>query len=633
VANDDGYVTDEDTPLNVAAPGILGNDTDLEGNPLTAVLDVGPSKGTLTAFNTDGSFTYTPDPDFESSDSFTYYANDGTVNSVAPRTVTITVNAQNDAPVAADDDYTTSEDSPVMNVAAPGVLDNDTDVDGDPLSAALSTDVTNGTLVLNPDGSFDYTPDPDFNGSDSFTYHANDGTVNSAAPATVTITVDAVNDPPVAVDDDYLTIQNMFWDVVTEGGVLANDTDAENDPLTAVLVTDVSNGILSLAGDGRFTYDPNLDFIGTDSFTYFSNDGTVDSNTATVTITVNGPCGGGLDITASHWTMVSLPCTPLVGTVDGVYNNDGLGAYGNGSDWLMYEWDAVANEYRLLELDDPLWEGAGYWLLSDNASTVHAEGGLPPVITSAECASANGCYEIEITQPPVGVEKQSNLVGNPFPYPVNWADARIVVTGGILAGTYNPADAETNGVGRATIYVYESGSSYASYDDQTPGMLGILNPGQSFWYQVTADPNESGHPGRTGNIRILIPAEPYTGPQGAFNDTGAPDYKLFAGVWKVLWEVADFLVPSAHADKPPKDDNPGHQRRKARLEAKEWYVRLIAEWPAGNLKDRNNVLGELVDSDPGFDVHDLKELPPFSTQFLTVVFPHDDWGETGERSR
>ena len=126
---------------------------------------------------------------------------------------------------------------------------------------------------------------------------------------------------------------------------------------------------------------------------------------------------------------------------------------------------------------------------------------------------------------------------------------------------------------------------------------------------------------------MLIPAEPFTGQQGAFNETGVPDYNLFAGVWTVLREVADFVVPSAHADKPPKEGNPGYERRKARLQAKEWYVRLIAEWSAGNLKDRSSILGELVDSGPGFDVHDLKELSPFSIHFLTIVFPHDDWGE------
>src|SRR5207247_1012362 len=98
LANADSYATDEDTPLTVAAPGVLANDTDVEGSTLSAVLVSGPSHGTLT-LNSDGSFTYTPDSNYNGSDSFTYVANDGTANS-APVAVSLTVSAVNDAPVA-----------------------------------------------------------------------------------------------------------------------------------------------------------------------------------------------------------------------------------------------------------------------------------------------------------------------------------------------------------------------------------------------------------------------------------------------------------------------------------------------------------------------------------------------------
>jgi PKD repeat protein len=102
----------------------------------------------------------------------------------------------NRPPVANDDAYATDEDTPLV-VAAPGVLDNDTDADGDPLSAGLVSGTANGVLSLNGDGSFSYTPSPNFNGLDSFTYVANDGLADSNV-ATVTITVNDVNDPPVA---------------------------------------------------------------------------------------------------------------------------------------------------------------------------------------------------------------------------------------------------------------------------------------------------------------------------------------------------------------------------------------------------------------------------------------------------
>ncbi|MDL1916138.1 tandem-95 repeat protein, partial [Anaerolineae bacterium CFX4] len=199
VAVNDAYATDEDTTLNVAAPGVLTNDTDIDGDPLTAVLVVGPTNGTLT-LNGDGGFVYTPNANFNGSDTFTYKANDGTADSNVA-TVTITVNPVNDAPVAVNDAYATDEDT-ALNVATPGVLTNDTDAEADPLTTVLVVGPTNGTLTLSSDGGFTYTPNANFNGSDSFTYRTSDGTLLSNI-VTVTLNVGAVNDAPVAVDDAY----------------------------------------------------------------------------------------------------------------------------------------------------------------------------------------------------------------------------------------------------------------------------------------------------------------------------------------------------------------------------------------------------------------------------------------------
>jgi VCBS repeat-containing protein len=165
-AQADLYVTDEDTPLTVAAPGVLGNDSDPEGSNLTAVLVTTPTQGTVT-FIADGSFIYYPNVNVHGTDSFTYRASDGAAQS-APATVTLVVTPVNDPPIAADDAYTTAEDT-VLTVAAPGVLGNDSDVDGDPLSAVLVAGPANGTLTLGANGSFTYTPNVDFNGPDSFT--------------------------------------------------------------------------------------------------------------------------------------------------------------------------------------------------------------------------------------------------------------------------------------------------------------------------------------------------------------------------------------------------------------------------------------------------------------------------------
>jgi VCBS repeat-containing protein len=142
-------------------------------------------------------------------------------------------------------------------------------------------------LTLIGDGSFTYTPHADYNGSDSFTYKANDGTFDSNT-VTVDISVTAVNDAPVAVADVYSTAADTTLTVAVKG-VLANDTDADDDSLTAELTSGATHGTVALEADGSFVYVPTAGYTGTDVFTYRANDGTVNSNTVTVTITVGSP--------------------------------------------------------------------------------------------------------------------------------------------------------------------------------------------------------------------------------------------------------------------------------------------------------------------------------------------------------
>ena len=165
-AVDDSFSTAEDTVLTVTAPGVLGNDTDPDGDTLTTTLGAGPTHGTVT-LNANGSFTYTPAANYNGPDSFTYTAKDATTTS-APATVAITVTPVNDPPAAVNDAYTTAEDT-VLAPSAPGVLGNDTDPEGDPLTAAVGTGPAHGTVTVNVDGSFTYTPAANYNGADSFT--------------------------------------------------------------------------------------------------------------------------------------------------------------------------------------------------------------------------------------------------------------------------------------------------------------------------------------------------------------------------------------------------------------------------------------------------------------------------------
>jgi VCBS repeat-containing protein len=261
-AADDAGATDEDTVLNGGAPGVLANDTDPDLDSLT-VSDHDPmsAQGAVVNVAADGSFTYDPTgaaalqalDDGESvDDTFSYTASDGASTDTA--TVTITVSGVNDAPTAVADNYETPEDTALV-IAAPGVLVNDDDVDGDALTAVLDTDVSDGTLTLNADGSFTYTPDMDFDGVDSFTYHANDGTADSPT-VTATITVGPVNDGPNAVADSFMTDEDTVL-MEPADGVLMNDTDPEGDPLTVTSFDDTgTEGTVTVNADGSFTYDP-----------------------------------------------------------------------------------------------------------------------------------------------------------------------------------------------------------------------------------------------------------------------------------------------------------------------------------------------------------------------------------------
>ncbi len=276
VANPDTYSTAGGIQLAIAAAGVLGNDTDADGDLLTAAFETGPANGTLVLLP-DGSFTYTPDAGFSGVDTFTYRAVDSTGLTSAPATVTINVALGNRPPTAGNDAFTTAEDT----LLAGTVLGNDSDPDGDTLTVSLlGGGTTNGSLILNSNGTFTYTPNANFNGTDSFDYTLSDGN-GGTSTATVTLTVTAVNDPPVAIDDTG---------PVTEDGavtidVRANDTDTENDPLTVVGVTQPANG--TVVTDGfSVTYTPNADYNGSDTFTYTISDGNGGTATGTVTLTV-----------------------------------------------------------------------------------------------------------------------------------------------------------------------------------------------------------------------------------------------------------------------------------------------------------------------------------------------------------
>src|SRR5207253_2696174 len=152
---------------------------------------------------------------------------------------------------------------------------NDHDVDGDPLAAVLVSRTTHGSLSLDPNGGFTYTPAVNYNGADAFIYKACDGSLRSV-PLSEDLRVGPVNDAPVATAESYTTAEDTSLTVAAPG-VLANDHDVDGDPLTAVLVTGPGHGTVTLNPDGSFTYTPALNFNGVDAFYYKAFDGSLGS--------------------------------------------------------------------------------------------------------------------------------------------------------------------------------------------------------------------------------------------------------------------------------------------------------------------------------------------------------------------
>jgi VCBS repeat-containing protein len=284
----------EDTPLNVpAGSGLLANTTDVDGGTPsiqdfsiaseTGPFVVGtpyliPSVGTIT-INSDGSYSFAPVADFNGAvPLITYTVSDGN-GGTDSSTLTLTVTPVNDPPVATDESFTTAEDTALV-VPVMGVLGNDTDVDGDLLSAILVTGPVNGTLTINPDGSFSYLPNANFNGVDTFTYMANDGTADSNI-VTVTINVTPENDAPVA-DDQTVTTP---MDVPISGIVTATDVDGDSLTFSGP-IGGPSNGGVAVNPDGTFTYTPVFGFFGTDTFDVLVDDSNGGTTIATVTVVV-----------------------------------------------------------------------------------------------------------------------------------------------------------------------------------------------------------------------------------------------------------------------------------------------------------------------------------------------------------
>ena len=270
-ANDDSVTMQEDT--SIEAIDVLKNNIDVDEDSLKITAVTQGKNGSVT-INADNTLSYSPKANFCGTDSFTYTISDGK-GGTDTATVNVKVKAVNDVPTACDDSATTQENRPV-SISLGG-----SDPDGDSLSCRVVKGPSHGGLSGTAP-NLTYTPNTNFNGSDTFTFKVNDGTVDSAA-ATVSITVTAVNDPPKAYDDSVTTQEDR---PILRIDVLANDTDVDDDSLKIKTVTQGKNGSVSINADNTLSYAPKADFCGSDAFTYTVYDGKGGTDTATVNVKI-----------------------------------------------------------------------------------------------------------------------------------------------------------------------------------------------------------------------------------------------------------------------------------------------------------------------------------------------------------
>jgi probable HAF family extracellular repeat protein len=266
VAADQTKATNEDTPTFVTLSA-----TDADGDTLTYQVVSPPSHGNL--IGTAPYLVYIPDRDYHGPDSFTFLANDGKADSNVA-TVSLDVGPTNDAPHAFGISYLVNEDAAIWLGLPAG------DPDGDALTYEIVSGPTHGTLSGAGASQF-YTPDPNFNGTDSFTFRVYDGQAYSGV-ATVTLMVSSLNDPPVAVNDTATTKKNKAVTI----SVLDNDSDPDGGTLTVQSVTQPTSGTVVKNANNTLTFTPRNGFTGTVTFTYVLSDGQGGTATATVTINV-----------------------------------------------------------------------------------------------------------------------------------------------------------------------------------------------------------------------------------------------------------------------------------------------------------------------------------------------------------
>ena len=331
------------TKNTVVSNTVTTNDSDVEGLDLNSFTLVDSVKNGVIVFNTNGTYTYTPNNNFVGKDSMTYQVCDsGTPKLCATATLILNVLPTNVAPIAVNDSVITNEDTPLSKTVATNDFDNDGNLD--PNGFSLVDSVKNGVIIFNTNGTYTYTPKLNFNGLDSMTYQVCDlGTPKLCATATLIITVTAVNDAPIAVNDTATTVLNT----PLSNTVSLNDFDVDNnlDTLSFATTSNPVNGTILMNPNGTYTYTPNPGFIGLDSVSYTVCDlgNPIYCANATLYITVEAPIcsaiiakdtlfAGGKCDNGSLKVCVDIPLNKMINYgifIDGIPYTDSLTACTN----------------------------------------------------------------------------------------------------------------------------------------------------------------------------------------------------------------------------------------------------------------------------------------------------------------
>ncbi len=284
ILTDSSWTTDKDTPLLVPAPGLA--DAAWAQLPSTdtffAVADASALDGTVSVLP-NGAFSFVPDRGFVGATSFQVQADNG--GAIGTATVTIDVVETNRPPEPQADSYRVDEDTP-LSITMNGVLSNDVDPDGDELQAVFDAPSAGTLLQSGLSGTFAWAPPADFSGAAVLTYSVTDG-IETVGPVAISITVDPVNDVPVALPDSYDVEGPGPHDIAADEGLLANDGDVDGDPLTAVLLRAPAEATVVVDPDGAFTFTPRIGAEGVHTFDYLVSDGLATAK-ATVEVTVTG---------------------------------------------------------------------------------------------------------------------------------------------------------------------------------------------------------------------------------------------------------------------------------------------------------------------------------------------------------